>query len=64
MSTEDPNESSTEEIICIIEFISKDKKYTARIQSDIGGIREYFSNNLEDLLEQTTRDLQEEFESV
>ncbi len=51
-----------EEVLCNIEIIKDNYNFVAKIQSDIGGMREYKSSNFEEVLEQMTMDLQEEFE--
>ena len=51
-----------EEILCNVEIVKDNNNFIARIQSDIGGMREYKSSNFEEVLEQMTMDLQEEFE--
>jgi hypothetical protein len=51
-----------EEVLCNIEIIKDNNNFVAKIQSDIGGMREYKSSNFEEVLEQMTMDLQEEFE--
>lgn len=51
-----------EEVLCNIEIIKDNSNFVAKIQSDIGGMREYKSSNFEEVLEQMTMDLQEEFE--
>jgi len=51
-----------EEVLCNIEIIKENNDYVARIQSDLGGVREYKSPNFEEVLEQLVLDLQEEFE--
>lgn len=53
-----------EEVLCSIEIIKDNNDFVARIQSDLGGIREYRSSNFEDVLDQFVIDLQEEFESI
>ncbi|MBQ2762796.1 MAG: hypothetical protein IJF47_03670 [Candidatus Methanomethylophilaceae archaeon] len=53
-----------EEVLCNIELIKENDDFVAKIQSDIGGIREYRSSNIEDVLEQFYMDLQDEFESM
>jgi len=52
-----------EEILCNVEFLRENATYVARVQSDLGGLREYRSANLEEVLEQVIMDLQEEFET-
>ena len=51
-----------EEILCNVEIVKDNNNFIARIQSDLGGLREYKSSNFEEVLEQMTMDLQEEFE--
>lgn len=51
-----------EETLCNIEFLKSNSTYVARVQSDLGGVREYRSSSLEEVLEQVIIDLQEEFE--
>jgi hypothetical protein len=53
-----------EEVLCNVELIKEHNDYIAKIQSDLGGLREYRSPNFEEVLEQMTMDLQEEFESM
>jgi len=53
-----------EETLCNVEFIKENNNYIARVQSEIGGLREYQSVSLEEVLEQVIIDLQEEFETA
>lgn len=53
-----------EEILCNVELVKENNDIVARIQSDLGGVREYKSPNFEEVLEQLISDLQEEFESI
>jgi len=53
-----------EEILCNVELVKDNNDFVARIQSDLGGMREYKSPNFEEVLEQLVIDLQEEFESI
>ena len=53
-----------EELLCNIEIVKENNDFVAKIQSDLGGHREYRSQNYEDVLEQFLMDLQEEFESM
>jgi hypothetical protein len=53
-----------EEVLCSIEIIKENNDFVAKIQSDLGGSREYRSQLFEDVLEQFVMDLQEEFESM
>jgi hypothetical protein len=57
-------ENSMEELLCNVEFLKSDSEYLARVESELGGMREYRSNSLMEILEQVTMDLQEEFESA
>ena len=52
-----------EESLVNIEFLKSSNRFIARIQSEIGGMREYTSNSFEEVLEQVVIDLQEEAES-
>jgi hypothetical protein len=62
--------SSREEIkedtesICIVEFLKGTNSFVAKVQSDLGGGREYRSTSFDEVLEQVVIDLQEEFEST
>ncbi len=53
-----------EEVLCNVELIKENNDFVAKIQSDLGGVREYKSANFEEVLEQLVIDLQEEFESL
>ena len=53
-----------EEVLCSIEIIKENNDFIAKIQSDLGGNREYRSQLFEDFLDQFVMDLQEEFESM
>ncbi|MGE0015476.1 MAG: hypothetical protein AB7S83_04775 [Candidatus Methanomethylophilaceae archaeon] len=52
-----------EEELCNVVFIKENNDFVARIQSDLGGLREYKAPSFEEVLEQVVIDLQEEFES-
>src|SRR6266540_2571340 len=52
-----------EESLVNIEFLKSSNRYIARLQSEIGGMREYTSSSFEEVLEQVVIDLQEEAES-
>ncbi len=52
-----------EESLCNVEFLKTDNSYLAKVQSELGGLREYKSGTFEEVLEQVIIDLQEEFES-
>ena len=46
-----------EEPLCNVEFLKSNAAYVARVQSDLGGMREYRSTSLEEILEQVIIDL-------
>src|SRR5206468_728430 len=52
-----------EESLVNVEFLKSSNNFIARIQSELGGMREYRSSSFEEVLEQVVIDLQEEFES-
>jgi hypothetical protein len=52
-----------EELLCSVEFLKRANTYIAKVQSELGGLREYKSNVFEEVLEQVVIDLQEEFET-
>ena len=52
-----------EEILCNVELVKENNDFVVRIQSDLGGVREYKSMNFEEVLDQMVQDLQEEFET-
>src|SRR3989442_1091768 len=59
-----PQERMTmEESLVNVEFLKSSNNFIARIQSELGGMREYRSSSFEEVLEQVVIDLQEEFES-
>jgi hypothetical protein len=51
-----------EEPLMSIEIIKSPKSFVGRVQSDLGGRREYASPSFEDVLEQLVMDVQEELE--
>ncbi len=51
-----------EETLCTIEFLIDGKKYVAKLNSEMGGLREYKGSTLEDVLTQVMIELQDEFE--
>ena len=53
-----------EEVLCNGELVKENNDFVIKIQSDLGGVREYRSMNFEEVLEQLMQDLQEEFESL
>lgn len=52
-----------EESLVSIEILKSSNSFVARVQSELGGMREYRSSSFEEVLEQVVMDLQEEFES-
>ena len=52
-----------EEALCHIEISEEEKEIVAKVQSELGGLREFRSNTLEDVLRLITIELQEEFDS-
>ncbi len=52
-----------EESLCNVEILKVANIYLARVQSALGGLREYKSSSFEEVLEQVIIDLQEEFEA-
>jgi len=52
-----------EESLCSIEIIRSANQFVARVQTELGGLREYRSRTFEEILEQLVIDLQEEFET-
>lgn len=53
-----------EESLCTIEILKSASAYLVRIQTELGGVREYRSEVFEEVLEQAWLDLQEEFETA
>jgi len=51
-----------EELLCTVEFLKDADIFVARVQSELGGVREYRAGTFEEVLEQVIIDLQEEFE--
>ena len=51
-----------EEEICHIEIIKEDDEIVAKIESDLGGIREFRALSYENLLKMLINELQEEFD--
>lgn len=52
-----------EESLCNVEFLKSSSTYIAKVQSEIGGVREFRAPTFEEVLEQVIIDLQEEFEA-
>lgn len=55
---------SIEEELCNVEIVRDNNDFVIKIQSDLGGVREYRSSSFEEVLEQLMQDLQEEFETL
>jgi hypothetical protein len=53
-----------EESLCNVEILKAANTFVARVQSELGGLREYRSSSFEEVLEQVVIDLQEEFEAA
>jgi hypothetical protein len=53
-----------DEPICHIEISKEGMTMLARIQTDLGGVREFRDENLEVVLRQVSVDLQEEFDAT
>jgi hypothetical protein len=53
-----------EEALCHIEISEEDNEIVAKVQSELGGLREFRSNTLEDVLRLITIELQEEFDAT
>ncbi len=50
-----------EDVLCYVEFLKADEIHIARVQTDLGGRREYRDKTFAEVLEQVIMDLQEEF---
>ncbi len=51
-----------EELICNIEFSKEsDGEFTAKLRTEMGGLREYNGRTFEDVLNQVMMELEEEF---
>jgi hypothetical protein len=53
-----------EEALCHIEITEEGPEYLAKVQTELGGLREYRHEDLEEVLRQIVIDLQEEFEAA
>ena len=53
-----------QELLANVEFIRENSNYIARIQSELGGVREFTGESFEEVLEQVVMELQEEFEGT
>jgi hypothetical protein len=51
-----------EESIANVEIVRVANSFVGKVQSELGGVREYRGNTFEEVLEQVIIDLQEEFE--
>jgi hypothetical protein len=51
-----------EEELAAVEIIRNGLGFVAKVQSDLGGVREYRGSTFGEVLEQVVIDLQEEFE--
>lgn len=60
---DDEQDEGFEETLCSIEILKENNTFIARIESSVGGNREYKSTNFENILEQFVIDLQEDFSS-
>lgn len=54
-------EESEEETVCSIEFLSDNRSFIARLDTQKGGMREHKAPSFTDLLELVAEDLREEF---
>ena len=52
-----------EEILCNVELVKENNDFVVKIQSDLGGVREYRSTIFEEVLDQMVQDMSEEFEN-
>ena len=55
---------SMEESLCNIEFLEENGVFIAKLQSPLGGLREYRGISFEEVLDQVMIELQQEFEGV
>ena len=53
-----------EEVLCNVELVKENNDFVIKIQSDLGGVREYRSTSFEEVLEQLVQDLKVEFETL
>ena len=53
-----------EEVLCTIEFLEENGVFVARLQSPLGGLREYRGSSFDEVLDQVMIELQQEFEGV
>ena len=59
--TRPPREEFEEETVCSIEFLSDNRSFVARLDTQRGGMREHKAPSFTDLLELVAEDLREEF---
>ncbi len=52
-----------EEALCHIEISEERNEIVAKVQSELGGLREFRANTLEEVLRMITIELQEEFDA-
>ena len=50
--------------MCTIEFAEEESVFVAKLQSPLGGVREYRSASFDEVLDQVMIELQQEFEGV
>ena len=53
-----------EEPLCNIQISKDSVRFIVKVQTELGGLREYKSKSFEGLLQQLVVDLQEEFETM
>ncbi|MCD6276529.1 MAG: hypothetical protein J7J42_07310 [Thermoplasmata archaeon] len=53
-----------EEVLCTIEFLEENGVFIAKLQSPLGGLREYKGSSFDEVLDQVMIELQQEFEGV
>ncbi len=51
-------------MLCSIEFLEEGDVFIARLQSPLGGVREYRGASFDEVLDQVMIELQQEFEGV
>jgi len=53
-----------EELLVHFDIYLDNKKYVAKVKSEMGGLREFSARNIEKLMEQVIVDISEEFENL
>ncbi len=53
-----------EELLVHFDIFLDDKKYVAKVKSEMGGLREFSARNIEKLMELVVVDISEEFENL